>query len=112
MTPVLEKLADKNSDSVRILKVNAAENRSWAAEQNVRGVPTFQFYSNRVRLEQFSGAYPQAKLQEKIDKYVDSGKGGGSSSGGSSKKPSEPTIKPMPKDWLPEGVERSRKKSS
>jgi len=100
---VLERLAKANSDKVRIVKVNANEEREWAMKQRIRGVPTIQFYRGGMKLHEFSGAYPEDQIQQKIDQYASAG---GAARVGEDGKPVEPTIKPMPKDWLPPGVTR------
>lgn len=100
---MLERLAEKNADRVRIVKVDVRKDRKWAMEQKVRGIPTFQFYRNGMRVEQFAGAYPESYIQSKIDHYamtmVNEPKKEGEDK-------SEPTIQPMPQDWLPPGVTR------
>lgn len=102
---MLERLAKDNAEKLRIVKVDVADNREWAAEQKVRGIPTFQIYADGKKLEQFAGGYPESFLQKKIDKYSASlASAGGAGSGDS--KSEDAAIKPMPKDWLPPGVTR------
>ncbi|MBT7960273.1 MAG: thioredoxin, partial [Akkermansiaceae bacterium] len=48
---MLERLAKKNADKVRIVKVDISEQQEWAVEQNVTGVPTFQIYGGGNKLE-------------------------------------------------------------
>ncbi len=55
---------------MKIVKVDANANRSWAGSQNVRGVPTFQFYQGGMLVHQFVGAYPESEIQKKIDQYA------------------------------------------
>lgn len=97
---MLEKLAAANEEKVLIVKVDANANREWAARAGLKGVPTMQFYKGGKKLTQFAGAYPEAELQKKFDKYaamtVDPETGG----------TTENVIQPMPKDWLPPGVSR------
>ena len=97
---MLERLAEANAKKVRIVKVDANQNREWAAKEKIRGVPTIQFYRKGIKVSEFSGAYPEHVLQEQIDQFASSGKG---------KKDKEgnqivPAIQPMPKEWLPPGV--------
>ena len=100
---MLERLAKTNSDKIRILKVDANENREWAMRERIRGVPTIQFYRGGMKLHEFSGAYPEAQIQQKIDQYASAG---GAARVGEDGKPVEPAIRPMPKDWMPPGVTR------
>jgi thioredoxin-like negative regulator of GroEL len=96
---VLERLADTNGEKVRIVKVDANANRGWAASHQIRGVPAFLFYRGGSLVHQFTGAYPEAEIQKKIDLYA---------MGASGEQPAgvEPAIRPMPKEWLPPGVSR------
>lgn len=107
---MLERLAEKNSSKVRIIKVNAKQYKDWAVSQNVRGVPSFRLYSGGMLVDQFAGAFPEKMLQGKIDKYADTLSGSASqkasaeNQGEEGQAPREPAIKPMPKNWLPAGV--------
>jgi len=67
---VLERLAEKNAQKVRIIKVNAVKHSSWASEEHVRGVPAFRLYRGGTLVERFVGAYPEKQIQGKIDKYA------------------------------------------
>ena len=100
---MLERLAKANGDKVRILKVDANKNRDWAMKEKIRGVPTIQFYRGGMKLHQFSGAYPEQHIQQKIDSYA---LAGAAAKTGEDGKPVEPIIRPMPKDWMPPGVTR------
>lgn len=108
MTPVLEQLAKENEGRIRIIKVDIEQNRAWAADQKVRGIPAFQIYQSGQKVEQFTGGYPKKQLQKKIDLYAD---GARAQPAAPKPKSTEPAIQPMPKDWLPPGIERSKKKS-
>ncbi|NWK56302.1 thioredoxin family protein [Verrucomicrobiaceae bacterium N1E253] len=107
---MLERLADKNVEKVRIVKVDANKHRTWAAKENVRGVPAFRLYSGGMLVDQFAGAYPEKIMQQKIDKYAGSLTASAASTSSKDKEgkegdaPKEPTVQPMPKDWLPPGV--------
>jgi len=107
IAPVLGRLAEKNSEIVRIIKVDATKNQKWATSENVRGIPAFRLYNGGMLVDQFAGAYPENILQGKIDKYstlkfsepqVTPGEEGKDAP------PKEPTVRPMPTDWLPPGV--------
>lgn len=107
---MLERLAKKNAESVRIIKVDAVNNQSWASKERVRVVPAFRFYRGGQLVDRFKGAYPEKTMQEKIDKLApvfapssSSEKGGDSEV---AKKSKEPIIQPMSKKWLPPGVTR------
>ena len=119
---MLERLAEKNAEKVKIIKVDVSKESQWAAREGIRGVPTFQIFSGGQKKKQITGAPPEHQLQKIIDHYaaksepvpVSSGETGNSEAGGSdasekSAPPAEPTVKPMPKDWLPPGISRKKK---
>lgn len=97
---MLERLAEANAEKVRIVKVDANKNGEWAAEEKIRSVPTIQFYRKGIKVNEFSGSYPEQVLQEQIDQFSGSGKAKTDKEGN----PVVPAIQPMPKEWLPPGV--------
>lgn len=103
---MLERLAKQNADKVRIVKVDVSKHREWAAEEKVRGIPTFQIYRSGSRVDQFEGAYPEKYMQKKIDRFAVAAASSSDSKGDEGQPVAEPAIKPMPKDWLPPGVTR------
>lgn len=46
MHPVLEEVAQKEGDKIRIIKIDIDENRRAAAEYQVRSVPTLMIFKN------------------------------------------------------------------
>ena len=109
---MLERLAEKNSDKIRIIKVDVTKDGKWAQEENVRGIPAFRLYSGGMIVDQFAGGYPEKHLQAKIDTYGTVVKASAASTQkvGKDGEPvgaaPEPTIRPMSKGWLPPGVKR------
>ena len=104
---MLDRLAKKNAEKVRIIKVDATKNQKWAQKENVRAVPSFRLYRGGLEVDRFDGAYPQKGMQSKIDKYAmvlitssstvkKAGEDGADST--------PPVIQPMPKNWMPKGV--------
>lgn len=89
---MLERLAEKNAEKVKILKVDVSSEREWAASEKIAGIPAFQIYKGGKKVKEFKGAPPEAQLQKVIDEC--------------SAEAVSP-ISPMPKDWLPPGVTRS-----
>lgn len=106
---MLEKLAKENADKVRIVKVDVSAHPDWARQEQIRGVPTFQFYLSGTKVEQFAGAPPEHILKGKIDHHAskvlvgDQATAAGAEGG---EPAAEPAIRPMPKEWLPPGVTR------
>jgi thioredoxin-like negative regulator of GroEL len=55
LMPWVEKLADELADSARIVKLNTAENRRFAADLGVMGLPTFALYADGQEVERLTG---------------------------------------------------------
>lgn len=107
---MLARLAEENSEKVRIIKVDVSKDGKWAQEENVRGIPAFRLYSGGMLVDQFAGGYSEKQMQAKLDKYATVSKASARSAqkldkdGNPVGAPPEPTVRPMPKNWLPSGV--------
>uniref|UniRef100_A0A8C6UDP7 Thioredoxin n=1 Tax=Neogobius melanostomus TaxID=47308 RepID=A0A8C6UDP7_9GOBI len=66
IAPVFEKMADENKDVV-FLKVDVDEASDVSEKCGISSMPTFQFYKNGEKLEQFSGA-SEEKLRATVAK--------------------------------------------
>lgn len=100
IAPVLDGLAVKNAELVRIVKVDADKEKAWAQEQGVKGVPAFQFYKDGELVDNFVGSIPKGDFQKKIEYYSLS------EESREGKAAPERSIQPLPKDWLPPGVSK------
>ena len=71
IAPFVEELCghDKIKEKMIILKIDVDDCDDISAECNVRCMPTFQFYKNREKLDEFSGA-DNEKLVDYIKKYI------------------------------------------
>ena len=96
---MLERLAESNGEKIRVIKVDVAVSQNWARAENIRGIPTLQFFRAGSKVHEFSGAYPEQEMQRRIDKYA-------VAAGEASGEAGETLLKPMPKDWMPPGVSR------
>jgi len=104
---VLDRLAKKNAEKVRIIKVDATKNQKWAQKENVRAVPSFRLYRGGMEVDRFDGAYPQKEMQSKIDKYamvLSTPSSTAKKEGEDGAASKQPAIQPMPKNWMPKGV--------
>lgn len=70
LTPVLEKLAEKNSGRWKLVKINTEEYPDLAATFKVQGIPNVKLFVNGEVLSEFSGALPQYQLEEWLKKTV------------------------------------------
>jgi len=66
MEPVLEEIAAENPDTLKIAKINVAENMQLATRFGVCSVPTLLFMRDGEVKDTFTGALPKAALLKKI----------------------------------------------
>ncbi len=70
ITPILEELELENNNSYRIGKYNVDENKDYAIEWGVRGIPTILFFVDGELIERLVGVMPKTKLVEKIQEKI------------------------------------------
>jgi len=80
IAPYFSELADKYTDVV-FLKIDVDECRDTAQQCGIKAMPTFQFYKNGSKVDEFSGASPD-KLRETIEKHRGGSSSAPSSTGG------------------------------
>ena len=66
IAPVFAQLAEENPDVV-FVKVDVDENEEVAQQCGIQAMPTFQFYKNGAKVDEFSGADPN-KIKATIAK--------------------------------------------
>jgi len=68
--PILAAVAEKYEDTVKVYRVNAAENRELAMQYSIFGVPTTIIFNAGREIERISGLVPQAELEKKLENVV------------------------------------------
>lgn len=69
MAPVLQQLAGKMGERVKILKVDVDKNPQAAQAYQVQGVPTFLLFKDGKVVWRQSGAMPSQTLQGVIEQH-------------------------------------------
>lgn len=69
MSPVLQQLAGKMGDKVKILKVDVDKNPQAAQAFQVQGVPTFVLFKEGNMVWRQSGAMPMDVLEKTIEQH-------------------------------------------
>ena len=70
LAPLLDTMADKYKDKVKIVKVDTDKNPDLAQKYQIRGVPTLIFFQNGQAIDQQVGLPPVEVLNEKIRKHA------------------------------------------
>lgn len=68
--PIIDKLSEKYSDTVKIGKLNIDENNLLATKYGVRGIPTVLFFKNGEIIDKQVGAAPEATYEQKIESLI------------------------------------------
>ncbi len=66
MLPIVDAMAQEQSDKFIIAKVDTSKNQQIAAFFNIRGVPTFMFFNNGSLIDQIAGAVGRNVLDGKL----------------------------------------------
>ena len=66
MEPIVEELADKYDDAVKIAKVDVDEEATLAAHYDITTYPTFIMFENGVETDRKTGAQPVEELESML----------------------------------------------
>jgi hypothetical protein len=69
ISPVFHSLASLHSSRLTFLKVDGDRNRSLVQSLGIGGFPTFHFYQNGKKIEEFSGA-DESQLNRLVERYA------------------------------------------
>ena len=69
LAPVLEELADENSNLV-VAKMNTDENPNTATQHGIMSIPTMMIFKNGELVERLVGALPKTQLMEKLQDHL------------------------------------------
>lgn len=67
IAPMIDEIAEENSGSVKVVKINIDETPSLATQHNVASIPTLMVFNNGAAVNQWVGAQPKQVLQEELD---------------------------------------------
>ena len=70
IAPILEELELENSNSYRIGKYDVDENKDYAIEWGVRGIPTILIFVNGELIERLVGVMSKTELEERIQEKI------------------------------------------
>ena len=70
LAPVLEELADKYADKIKVVKVNVGEEESIAAKFGIASIPTVIFFKNGQTAASFVGLRSASEIEKMIEKLL------------------------------------------
>ncbi len=70
LAPVLELVADKFSDQLKVVKVNVDDNPYWASSLGVRGIPTLCIFKNGTLLTKLVGYHSEPELTHTLGQIL------------------------------------------
>lgn len=70
MSPIIDEIAQKHSQDIRVAKVDIDENQELAEEYNIEVVPTIIFYKNGSEIGRLSGVRPIEEFENIINENI------------------------------------------
>jgi len=67
ITPIIHELADENSGSAKVGKVDVDSNRGTALKYGIESIPTLIVFKDGQIVGKFQGVQPKSRLQQAID---------------------------------------------
>lgn len=68
--PILEKLADEQSDRWTLVKVNSDEHPDESRRYGVRGIPAVKLFVDGTVVDEFTGVLPEYAIRQWLDKAL------------------------------------------
>ena len=66
MAPVVDAMADKHSDKVKVLKIDTDQNPSTAQSAGIVSIPCLILYKNGQEVTRFTGFKPEPALESEL----------------------------------------------
>lgn len=70
LSPVLDEIAENYSGKVKVVKVNADENKEIVKENSVSGLPTLLVFKDGQAVERMVGLMPKTTIINNIEKHL------------------------------------------
>ena len=72
VTPILEAVADKMGDKLKIVKMNTDENMNTAQNYEIMAIPSLLVFKNGEVVERIVGVKPQPQLEAQLQDIISS----------------------------------------
>jgi thioredoxin 1 len=70
LAPVLNEVAEENSDKIKVAKVNIDENPDLALQFDIMTIPTLIVFRDGQPVHRFQGASGKAGLLQQLDEFI------------------------------------------
>ncbi len=68
LTPILEKIAEKNTEKFNFYKLNTDENPQTSRQFRIMSIPTVLFFKNGQEVKRLIGVQPEKNIQMELDR--------------------------------------------
>ena len=72
IAPTVEEIAKKFSGKIKVAKMNVDENRATPGNYGIMSIPTLIIFKNGEIVERIVGVVPQSRLEEVVQKALES----------------------------------------
>lgn len=70
MSPIIDSVAGKYADRVKVCKVNVDEAADLAGKYGIRSIPSLMIFKGGKQVDQIVGAVPEQTLTDKLDRAL------------------------------------------
>ena len=70
MSPIVEEIANRNKDKVKVIKVNTDKNPAASKAYGIQGIPTFILFQKGKILWRQSGAMPRHTMEGMLQPFL------------------------------------------
>ncbi|MBU3084667.1 thioredoxin [Acinetobacter seifertii] len=70
LAPILDEISVEYENKIKILKLNADENKEFVKQLNIRGLPTMLIFRETKEIERIVGFASKKQLIEDLEKYI------------------------------------------
>lgn len=70
IAPILEEIAEANSDKIQVVKLNTDQNPQVSAKYGITGIPTLNVYVGGEVVKSLVGALPKPKLLKELQPFL------------------------------------------
>jgi thioredoxin len=70
MMPHVDKIKKEYETTLKVIKVNVAENPNFASQHSVMSLPTFMIFKKGQVVDRFNGSTTSYELQKKVKSFL------------------------------------------